>query len=383
MMSDRFYIERVKTERNDTTLLVLLILIIGIGLGTLFSASYYYGGKRFDDPFHFFFRQLAFVGLGAVLAFIASRISLEGVIKKIPLLLVLTLLLMLATFVPGLKHSIMGANRWFSIAGYTFQPSEVVKLTLVIYLSAILSKKSDRLDDVVNSIIPPLLVVIVFSALTYLQNDFSTAFFIIILFLLLFFVAGIKFRYFLFLFSIVLPMASLLVFTKEYRVRRVIAFLDPNSDPIGTGYQVIAAQNALASGDFWGQGFGMGTEKLGGLPEAHSDFIFAVFAEEMGFIGVVFAVALFLALGVRGYTLALQYEPNDRFSFLLALGLTSCLVFQALVNMAVVAGMLPATGLPLPFFSHGGSSMVVSLIMGGLLINLSRNAHGEFSKGNV
>ncbi len=382
-MSDRFYIERVKEDRNDTTLLVLLILIIGIGLGTLFSASYYYGGKRFDDPFYFFFRQLVFVGVGSILAFIASRISLNVVVRKIPLLLIITFILMIATFIPGIKHSIMGANRWISIGGYTFQPSELVKLTLVVYLSAILSKKNDRLDDVVNSIIPPLLVVLVFTALIYLQNDFSTAFFVVMVSLLLFFIAGIKFRYFLFLFSIVIPLASMLILTEEYRVRRVIAFLDPNSDPIGTGYQVIAAQNALASGDFWGQGFGMGTEKLGGLPEAHSDFIFAVFAEEMGFIGVVFAVVLFLALAVRGYTLALQYEPYDRFGFLLTLGLTSCLVFQALVNMAVVAGMLPATGLPLPFFSHGGSSMVVSLIMAGLLLNLSRNAPAADGRGNV
>ena len=382
-MSDRFYIERVKDQRNDTTLLVLLILIVGVGLATLFSASYYYGGKRFDDPFHFFFRQLAFVGIGGILAFIASRIPLNSLSKKIPLLLGITFILMVATFIPGLRHSIMGANRWIMLAGYTFQPSELVKLTLIIYLSAILSKKNDRLDDVVNSIIPPLLVVLMFTALIYLQNDFSTAFFVIMVSLLLFFVAGIKFRYFLFLFSIVLPLASLLVLTKEYRVRRVIAFLDPNSDPVGTGYQVIAAQNALASGDFWGRGFGMGTEKLGGLPEAHSDFIFAVFAEEMGFIGVVFAVALFMALAVRGYALALQYESSDRFGFLLSLGLTSCLVFQALVNMAVVAGMLPATGLPLPFFSHGGSSMVVSLVMAGLLVNLSRNSTSETARGDV
>lgn len=382
-MSDRFYIERVKDERNDTTLLILLILIVGVGLGTLFSASYYYGGKRFDDPFYFFFRQMSFVGIGGVLAFIASRIPLNGLIKKTPLLLGITFILMLATFIPGLRHSIMGANRWISLAGYTFQPSELVKLTLIVYLSAIFSKKNDRLDDVVNSIIPPLLVVLFFTALIYLQNDFSTAFFVIMVSLLLFFVAGIKFRYFLFLFSIVLPLASILVLTKEYRVRRVIAFLDPNSDPIGTGYQVIAAQNALASGDFWGRGFGMGTEKFGGLPEAHSDFIFAVFAEEMGFIGVVFAIVLFLALAVRGYALALQYEAHDRFSFMLSLGLTSCLVFQALVNMAVVAGMLPATGLPLPFFSHGGSSMVVSLIMAGLLLNLSRNRTLEFVRGDT
>lgn len=381
-MNDRFYIERVKDERNDTTLLILLILIVGVGLATLFSASYYYGGKRFNDPFHFLFRQLAFIGVGGLLAFIASRIPLNALVKKLPLLLGITFLLMLGTFVPGVRHSIMGANRWITLAGYTFQPSELVKLTLVIYLSAILSKKNDRLDDVINSLVPPLLVVLLFTTLIYLQNDFSTAFFVIMVSLLLFFVAGIKLRYFLFLFSIVLPLASILVLSKEYRVRRVIAFLDPNSDPIGTGYQVIAAQNALASGDFWGRGFGMGTEKLGGLPEAHSDFIFAVFAEELGFVGVVFAIALFLALAVRGYSLALEHESSDRFYFLLTIGLTSSLVFQALVNMAVVSGMLPATGLPLPFFSHGGSSMVVSLIMAGLLINLSRNVHAESARGD-
>lgn len=372
MMSDMFNIERVHRNSNDITLLVLLIVILGIGVTTLFSASYYYGGKRFDDPFYFFNRQLMFLGIGGVLALIASRLPMDFIQRKLPLLLSVSFLLMIATFIPGLKQSIMGANRWIIIGGASFQPSELVKLTIILYLSSILSKKAENLDDVINSIIPPLLIVIFFTALIYLQNDFSTALFVMLLSLLIFFVAGIKIRYFAFLFAMLLPLAAMLIFTKAHRVQRLIAFIDPTVDPIGTGYQVIAAQDAIAAGSFWGRGFGMGAEKLGGLPEAHSDFIFAVFAEELGFIGVLFIVALFVAFALKGFSLALSYVGQSRFEFLLSFSLTSCLVFQAFVNMAVVSGMLPATGLPLPFFSHGGSSMVVSLVMAGLLLNLSR-----------
>ncbi|MGC9311812.1 MAG: putative lipid II flippase FtsW [Sediminispirochaetaceae bacterium] len=371
-MSDMFNIERVHRNGNDMTLLLLLILIVGVGMTTLFSASYYYGGKRFDDPFFFFNRQALFAVVGGVLALIVSRLPMEFIQKRLPLLLTVSFLLMAATFVPGIKQSIMGANRWIIVAGVSFQPSELVKLTLILYLSAILSKKADKLDDVINSILPPLLIVVIFTSLIYLQNDFSTAFFVIMLSLLIFFVAGIRIRYFVFLFAMIVPLAAMLIFTKEHRVRRLIAFIDPNSDPIGTGYQVIAAKDAIAAGSFWGRGFGMGTEKLGGLPEAHSDFIFAVFAEELGFMGVLFIVALFIAFALKGYSLALSYASRNRFEFLLSFGLTSCLVFQAFINMAVVAGMLPATGLPLPFFSHGGSSMVITMIMAGLLLNLSR-----------
>ena len=371
-MSDMFNIERVHRNGKDMTLLLLLILIVGVGMTTLFSASYYYGGKRFGDPFFFFNRQLLFTGVGGVLALIVSRLPMEFIQKRLPLLLIVSFLLMVATFVPGIKQIIMGANRWIIVGGVSFQPSELVKLTLILYLSAILSKKADNLDDVINSILPPLLIVIIFSSLIYLQNDFSTAFFVIMLSLIIFFVAGIRIRYFVFLFAMVIPLAAMLIFTKEHRVRRLIAFIDPNSDPIGTGYQVIAAKDAIAAGSFWGKGFGMGMEKFGGLPEAYSDFIFAVFAEEFGFIGVLFIVALFIAFALKGYSLALSYASRNRFEFLLTFGLTSCLVFQAFINIAVVAGMLPATGLPLPFFSHGGSSMVITMIMAGLLLNLSR-----------
>jgi cell division protein FtsW len=377
MMGDRFNIERVERGSADPVLVALLVLIIGIGVATLFSASYYYGGKKFDDPYFFIGRQGVFVLVGTILASIAARLPRSFVVKYIPHLFLTTLLLLVATYVPGIGRTIMGANRWIIVGGLSFQPSELAKLTLILYLSYILAKKFGDLDDVINSLVPPLLVVGGFTALIYFQNDFSTSLFVLLISLLLFFVAGVRLRYFVFLILTLVPLASILVLSKEHRVRRLIAFLDPNSDPVGTGYQVIAAKSALSNGNFWGAGFGEGTEKLGGLPEAHSDFIFAVFAEEAGFLGVLFIIALFLAFAVRGYAVAFRYEGEDTFAFLLAFGLTSCIVFQALVNMAVVSGMLPATGLPLPFFSHGGSSMVIALLMSGLLVNLSRGASAE------
>lgn len=373
MRGERFNIERVERGSADPVLVALLILIVGIGLATLFSASYYYGGKRFNDPYFFVGRQTVFLAVGAVLAAVAARLPRSIVVRYIPHLFVINLLLLAATYVPGVGETIMGANRWIIIGGISFQPSELAKLTLVLYLSYILAKKYHELDDVINSLVPPLLIVGIFTGLIYFQNDFSTALFVLLLSLLIFFVAGVKFRYFALLIMTLAPLASMLVLSKEHRVKRLIAFLDPNSDPIGTGYQVIAAQSALGSGNFWGTGFGDSAEKLGGLPEAHSDFIFAVFAEEAGFLGVLFIIALFLAVAVRGYAIALRIEKEDLFSFLLAFGLTSCIVYQALVNMAVVSGMLPATGLPLPFFSHGGSSMIVALVMSGLLLNISRS----------
>jgi cell division protein FtsW len=370
MTGKNFRIERVEKRSGDSMLILLLIVIVGVGVAVLFSASYYYGGKKFDEPYHFFSRQLLFVGIGAVGAAVTAKLPRRTIRRFIPHLLMLTILLLAATFVPGIGERIMGANRWIIIGGLSFQPSELAKLALILYLSTILAKKQERMDDVINSLVPPLLVLGLIAALIYLQNDFSTAFFVLLMGLVLFFIAGVRLRYFLLLFFTILPLAVMLIFTKEHRVRRLMTFLNPSSDPTGTGYQVIAANSALRRGDFWGTGFGMGTEKLGGLPEAHSDFIFAVYAEEAGFIGVLLIIGLFIAFAVRGYAVALQFEAH-RFEFFLAFGITSCILYQALVNMAVVSGLLPATGLPLPFFSHGGSAMVVALLMCGLLLNLS------------
>jgi len=366
----KFTAEKVRNNSGDFLLLALTILLIGIGLAVLFSSSYYYGDLRFDDPLYFIKRQLLKAGVGALLAVIVSRLPMESLKKFIPAILFVSLVATGLTFMPGLGRTILGARRWIFVGGVSFQPSELAKVAVILYLAYIFSKKEERIDDFFNSVFPPLIIVFLFIALIYLQNDFSTAFFLFLLSLVLFFIARIRIIYFLLLSAVGIPLSLVLIFTKEHRVRRILAFLNPDMDPVGAGYQVNAAHAALVNGGFWGVGLGEGTKKLGGLPEAHSDFIFAVLGEEMGFLGILFVLALFAVFAFRGYSVALK--SANRFNYYCAFGITTCILFQALLNIAVVSGLVPATGIPLPFFSSGGSSIIMTLIMCGILLNLSR-----------
>lgn len=372
-------LERIEKPHGDALLLLVLILMSGIGLSVLFSASTYYAERLFQDPYYFVRRQLLWVILGTVAALIAARLPLTLLRQATPIVLAVALILTVLTFVPGIGQPIMGARRWLFLFGQSFEPSELVKFSLVLYLAAIFSKKKDRINDPVNSLLPPLLVVSLFITLIYLQNDFSTAFFILLIALAMFLIAQVRIIYFVLLSLLFVPLGGMLLFTKAHRVRRLMAFLNPLADPSGSGYQVIAAQTAFVSGGFWGRGLGKGVKKLGGLPEAHSDFIYAVVGEEAGFLGALFVLLLFALLAWRGYLLVVN--GKDSFSRYLAFGITSMITLQALLNISVAIGLVPATGIPLPLFSSGGSSMLVTLIMGGVLINLSRQPQGAKNRG--
>ena len=370
--------------RIDTALLAIVVLLAGLGAAMLFSASYHYGGLVFGDDLYFIRRHGIYLIVGLLAGTMAATARLQRIRELTPLLLAVAMAMMLLTFVPGIGVRALGAQRWISIAGQSFEPSELVKLALILYLAHILSKKEDALRSHAFSttVLPPLLLVAAFGALIYLQNDFSSAFFVLFLAASLFFVAGVRLRYFLALGSLSIPLGLLLLLSRDHRVQRIIAFVDPAVDPAGSGFQVLAARAAVSAGGMWGRGVGQGQVKLGGIPEAHSDFVFAVVGEELGLVGVLAILALFCALGVRGYRLA--RDQSDRYRGLVAFGLTTALVGQALVNMAVVAGLLPATGLPLPLISSGGSSLLVTLTMCGLLLNISRGradgaapAHGQ------
>jgi cell division protein FtsW len=369
-MKRKGYMETVERKSGDLILLLTQVVLVALGAAVLFSASYPHAQALFQDPYYFLRRQLLWILTGAVAAVAAAHVPLESIRKAVPGLILLAFILMVLTFVPGIGEPVQGARRWLFIFGVSIQPSELVKLALVMYLASIFSKKQERIDDALNALLPPLLIVAVFVALTYMQNDFSTAFFILIISLAMFLVAQIRMLHLLLLSVLVLPLGGVLLFTKTHRVRRLMAFLNPLADPRGSGYQVIASQTALSGGGFWGRGLGKGIKKLGGLPEAHSDFIFAVVGEESGFVGAVFVLLLFVLFAWRGYGIA--FRGTDSFHRYLAFGLTTVVFLQAMLNIAVVAGLLPATGIPLPFFSSGGSSMLVSLTMCGLLINLSK-----------
>lgn len=372
MIEYGFSAEKINHKSSDFILLSLIILLAGLGIATLFSASYYYGEVKFGNPRYFLDRQLLFIMAGFVILFFVSRLPVEIFIKSIPLLLFVTFSLMVLTLIPGIGREVLGGKRWIVVGNNSFQPSELVKLSIILYLAHILSKKSDQKNDFINGVLPPFIVVAVFASLIYMQNDFSTAFFILFISLAIFFIAGIHLGYFAFIFTAVVPLTLMLLFTREHRVRRLIAFLNPDSDPARAGFQVIAAKLALGSGGFWGKGLGLGTKKLGGLPEAHSDFIFAVLGEEAGFVGIAAILILFLIFAARGYALSLRYYEKNKFAYYLVFGLTTSVLYQALINIAVVSGIVPVTGIPLPFFSSGGSSIIVTFIMCGIILNFSR-----------
>ncbi|MDR2739071.1 MAG: putative lipid II flippase FtsW [Treponema sp.] len=359
-------------SRADHVLIASIFLLTGVGLVTLYSASYAYGERFFGHGLYFFTRQLlyAFVGLGAFFA--ASWINLEYLRKLIIPMVVITAVLCLLTFMPGIGVTKNGAARWIRVGSTgTFQPSELVKLTLPFYLAHIFSKKQDRINSLVSGILPPTLITLLFFFFIYLQNNFSTALFLVVNAVFIFYLAGVRYRYFISGAVILIPLSAFSVLTKEHRLRRVISFFIPDWEPLGSGYQVHSSLLSIGSGGLLGKGFGQGTRKIASVPEIHSDFIFSSFSEEAGFAGVFLFYILFAVFTVQGYRAAMK--SNDMFRRLLGCGLVTIISSQALLNIAVVSGAVPATGLPLPFFSAGGSSLSITLLIAGLIVNISRN----------
>lgn len=377
-MGQRFVLEPLhKGEKNKDFLPLLLVVIVllGLGLATLLSASYYRGSLVFGDPYYFFKNQLMFLLAGALGSTLLAILPLEFIRKCVPIMVAATLILLLLVFIPGLGLSLLGGRRWIQILGFTFQPSDLAKVSLVLYLAFLLSKKQEQMGDLINTILPPFLVSVIFGVLVLLQNDYSTGMYVFFIAFLMFFAAGARISHLLGLLGIGVLGAAIALFSKESRVERLISFIAPERDPIGSGYQVLSSQAALMGGGLSGRGIGQGLRKLGGLPEANSDYIFAVLGEELGFIGVIAVMGLFAYFAYCGYRLAFRNGRN--FAGLAAFGLTSSIVFQVLINLGVVSGLLPPTGITLPFFSSGGSSLIMALACVGLMINFARHPGGE------
>jgi cell division protein FtsW len=370
----------ISRAREDHVLVASMLLLTGVGLVTLYSSSYAFGERFFGDGLYFISRQLVLALAGLLLFFLASRISMNLVRKLIKPLVLGTVILCVLTFVPGIGVSKNGASRWIHLGTWTYQPSELVKMVLPLYLAHIFDKKQDVIDSFQSGVLPPVLITALFFMLIYLQNNFSTAVFIAVNALVIFFLAGVRLRYFFAAIVMLLPLSSLLILTKEHRLRRLISFVWPEWEPQGAGYQVRSSLLTIMSGGFWGKGIGQGTRKIASVPEIHSDFIFSSFAEETGFLGILLFFILFAVFAFRGYRGALRAE--SLFQRLLACGLVTVIISQALLNIAVVSGSLPATGVPLPFFSAGGSSLATSLVMTGLVVNVSRRK-GSPSAGNL
>jgi len=339
----------------------------------IYSSSAFYAEKNFGSPYYFIIRQLLALGIGIVMLRIAIKLPYENYKKLTPLLMIVTLIFMLIVLIPGIGRQVGNARRWIRFFGIGFQPSEILKLTLIIWVAGFLNRKKELLGYFSRGLLPSFIVTGIFCFLLLLQPDFGTAILICITLLLMIFTAGGKTFHMVGSLAGITAIGSFLIFSKAYRLRRVTGFLDPWSDPLDSGFQLVQSFIAFGTGGIFGRNLGNSRQKLFFLPEGHTDFIFSILAEETGFVGTLIVLVLFSLLMLKGLEISLNC-PED-FGRNLALGITSLIFLQAVFHIGVVIGLLPTKGIPLPFISYGGSSLVLCMFMVGILINISNTSH--------
>lgn len=358
-----------RVEGYDMIVLMMAVILTCFGVVMVYSASSVMAAKKFHDGFFFLKRQSLYALMGFAGMAVLMHVDYH-VWKKWAVPLFLTcFFLMLVVFVPGIGGTAKGASRWIRLPGFNFQPSELAKVALIIYMAYSLEKRQDKLKQFMSGFFPYLLILGVFIAVLLAQHDMGAALTMFMVAIVMLFAAGTKVQYILGMGLVALPGVVFLVVTKAYRMRRITAFLDPWQDPTDAGFQIIQSWLALATGGVIGQGLGEGKQKLFYLPEAHTDFILSVLGEEMGFVGVIVIASMFLLLVQRSIRVAIAAEDN--FGRFLAFGIAVLLGLEAFTNMAVVTGLFPTKGLALPFLSYGGSSLIISLCAVGILLNVS------------
>ena len=329
---------------------------------------------RFEQPDFFLFRQVVWAVVGFCLLSIVMQVDYRLFKKPVVIwtgLVITCLALVAVLFGP----SINGTRRWFGVMGIGVQPSELAKIAVIIFTAALLERRMDRINDPSYSLLPIGLVTAVAAGLILLQPDFGTAFTLVVIVAAMVYTAGISYRYVIGGALMIAPVLFFIVRSSPYRWRRITGFLDPWADPLGDGFQIIQSLIAVGTGGVFGRGLMRGVQKLFYLPEPHTDFIYAVIAEETGLLGTTVILFCFVVITWRGLHVT-RYAP-DRFGALLALGLTTMVALQAYINMSVVLGLIPTKGIPLPFVSAGGSSLLISLLSMGMLLNISQYASAE------
>ncbi|MDD5566862.1 MAG: putative lipid II flippase FtsW [Patescibacteria group bacterium] len=362
----------------DYILVAVLALIVFLGIILLSSASTVIGYERFGDSNYYLKHQLVYgVLLGAFGFWLAARLDYHLWEKLAVPLLIITIGLLIVVFIPGLGLGLKGANRWINLGGFTLQPAELAKLTFLFYLATWLQKRGEGLKSFSYGFLPFLVLLGLVAGLIILEPDFSTMLVLCFMAVTVFFIAGANLVHVTWLGGASVGLFLLLIKIAPYRAARFTVFLHPEVDPQGIGYHINQALLAIGSGGLFGLGLGHSRQKYNYLPEAAGDSIFAVIAEELGFIFCLFLIVLFVVLMIRGFKIARQ--APDAFGKYVAVGIVTWISFQAFFNIAAMVGVVPISGIPLPFISHGSTAIVTSLTAMGVLVNISRQGQAVVS----
>uniref|UniRef100_E6PGT7 peptidoglycan glycosyltransferase n=1 Tax=mine drainage metagenome TaxID=410659 RepID=E6PGT7_9ZZZZ len=354
----------------DAILFISVACLVAIGMVMVFSASSTTAYAVHHDVAYFFKRQLMWLGVGSLAAWAAFRIDYTKLRAYAPALFIATTLALIAVLVPHLGASVNGSRRWLGISSLSIQPSEFAKLTLVFFLAVRLADMGERVLSFSRGVVPLLGATFFVALLIQREPDMGTASIIVAIGFAMLFVAGARIPHLLGGILATAPVVVYSIFAHSYQRERILAFLNPWKDPLNYGFHIVQSLYALGSGGWWGVGLGASREKFFYLPEQYTDFIFSIVGEELGLIGTLTVVALFIIFATRAVKIAMRAE--DRFGYFLALGCTALIVVQAFINIGVVTSSWPVTGVPLPFISFGGSALVVDLVAVALIANVGR-----------
>lgn len=360
----------MKNKNIDLVLLISVIAISIFGIIMIYSSSNIWAEYKFNDAFKYLKMQGLFLIIGIVLMIIISKIPYKYYLDKANIILVICFVLLILVLIPGIGKIRNGSRSWFGVGGLGIQPSEFMKLALIIFISKYLHKNERNNISIKKDILPILFITLLTFGLIMLQPDFGTGVIIVMSIIGILFISGLKMKFFIIAGLVGVVGAVVLILIAPYRFERILSFINPWVDPLGTGFQAIQSLFAIGPGGLLGLGLGNSIQKHFYLPEPQTDFIFAIISEEFGFLGVLIVSALFLTIIYRGMKISLN--AKDLFSKYLSFGITFSLAFQALLNLMVVVSLIPITGVTLPFLSYGGSSLLITLCSMGILLNISR-----------
>lgn len=362
----------MKKREYDFWILFTVLVMLAMGTVMVFSASSYSADYYFNNKYHFLLRQLLWGAVGIISMFVFSNIDYRRIAASSPILMVISTIMLALVLIPGIGTVINDSRRWFDLKFTTFQPSEFTKIAMILFFSFSLSKNNDKLKYFFRGLLPYLMVVGVTALLLLKEPHMSATILITLVSVVLLFCAGARVWHFILLAVPIGAVGWQLIKSAKYRMNRIIAFTDPFKYSSDEGFQVVNSLYAIASGSFFGRGLGRSLQKNLYLPEPHNDFIFAILAEELGFIGAFTVIVLFMLFIWRGIKVAMN--APDMLGSLIAMGITSLIALETIINIAVVTSTVPTTGMPLPFFSAGGTSTVFLLTSIGILLNISKGA---------